>query len=84
MYKVKLIKISDNVNNLRTNVVIGECETLPIIGKPFLMTSQPLETGNIRVIETSKVISYMQVMNEMYFDTQNSKYNLIIISNDTN
>ena len=56
--KVKLTKVYREENllgGLRNSSVIGESQSMPVIGNTFCMISEPLESGNIRVIETSPV-----------------------------
>jgi hypothetical protein len=74
--KIKLEKISINKNRLRTNIIEGDCESLPKVGQTFIMTAPPLEAGDIRVIETSYVIEATNYQEKIEFKTQNSSYRL--------
>ena len=54
--KVKLIRL-DGGKSLRSTIVDGECEYLPVEGKSFVMWGEPLtDVGNIRIVQTSTVI----------------------------
>lgn len=76
MINVKLTKISDNQNNLRTNEVIGHCDELPVIGKSFIMFGEGIEFGT-RMVSTSVVKEYNQEAN--VFKTLNSQYKLELL-----
>lgn len=76
MINVKLTKISDNQNNLRTNEVIGYCDELPVIGKSFIMFGEGIEFGT-RMVSTSVVKEYNQETN--VFKTLNSQYKLELL-----
>lgn len=82
---VKLIKVyRDNSleGGLRTTEVIGVCDDLPKINKRFCMVSEPLEFGNIRVVETSLVnnIEFNQELNEYTINTvSGSIYKVIVL-----
>ncbi len=71
MHKIKLTKLSDNPNKLRTNEVIGFCPKMPEVGEPFFMYSEGLEAG-IRYVATSNVKS----ITSGSFKTLNSEYKL--------
>lgn len=53
--KVKLEKVSKNEGNLRTSTIDGFCDYLPKVGERFLMTAPPLESEDLRVVQTSIV-----------------------------
>lgn len=75
--KVKLTKLSNNVNALRTNEVIGKADNLPVIGESFVMTSKPLDpNAAIRLIRTSPVKYISGNMNPDHYiiHTENSTY----------
>lgn len=73
--KVKLTKLSDNQNALRTNEVIGITDELPVVGKSFVMTGEGLEFGT-RMIWTSEV---MKLNEDGSFNTQNSVYKVEVL-----
>jgi len=78
---VELTQISSEHNNVRTKKIVGECASLPIEGKTFLMFSEPLDPSkNIRMLHTSKIKSVRKEGNIYYFETQNSKYKLEVKS----
>lgn len=76
-FKVKLTKLSDNKNNLRTNEIIGECFDLPTEGKCFTLFGEGIEFGT-RVVQTSLVQSVERTDNVVRFKTLNSSYQLDI------
>jgi hypothetical protein len=78
--KVRLTKIKSNHNNLRTDVIEGHAENLPILGEDFFMHAAPLaivpETGRaLRFIRTTPVTS----ITEVGFNTANSEYKLEVL-----
>ena len=84
MYKVKLTKTSDNVNELRTKEIVGYAPKLPETGYSFIMFSQALETQDplaVRHIHTSPVavISVGSENGTVVFRTVNSEYKLEIL-----
>lgn len=74
MKTVKLTKLSNNTNRLRTNEVTGTCYKLPELGQPFVMFSEGIEFGT-RMVSTSIV----QEINDLIFKTLNSEYRLEIL-----
>jgi len=56
--KVKLTSLyrTLNVGGLRTTSVVGECDSLPKTGEAFVMFAEPLESGNLRCVSTSKAV----------------------------
>ena len=79
--QITLTRLNSTNKNLRTNVVVGETDELPIIGKSFLMTAPPLESGNLRVIATSPVKSVGSIDGKFRFSTENSEYELKVEAN---
>ena len=64
--RVELIKISANVNMLRTKTVRGEIPGLPEVGKPIVLTSPSLSAVpkgrvGVRVVTTSPVQSIVKL-----------------------
>ena len=56
MHKVKFSKVSNNHNRLRDDVIVGECEKLPELNKPFIMYCDPRDTTEgFRVVNTSRI-----------------------------
>lgn len=84
--KVKLEKLSNNANRLRTKTVIGECETLPELNKSFEMTSESLTPGmDFRFIQTSPVVKIVnQTHTFVEFETENSTYIVDILNENNN
>lgn len=83
-YQVKLTKVESSHSILRTNDVIGECDSLPVLGGSFEMYGEGLVAG-IRYISTSVVTSIEQDSSKsqlIIFYTLYSKYKLEILSED--
>lgn len=75
--RVRLTKVESTHNNLRTDVVEGECSHLPTIGLRFVMYSDPVEVfGNMRYVSTSPV----QAITQDGFRTLNSTYKLEVLT----
>lgn len=78
--RVRLTKVSKNENDLRTDVITGECARMPQPGFSFNMTAKPLESGNVRLITTSSVDTITKVDDKKYiFTTLNSTYELDVL-----
>lgn len=73
---VKLTRLKSNHNNLRTDTVEGYCTRLPVMNEPFTMYSEPLTTGSIRQILTTRVLEMETLGNSINFKTRNSVYNI--------
>lgn len=81
MINVKLTKISDNKNNLRTNEIIGYCLSLPTVGKSFTIFGEGIEFGT-RMITTSLVVEMSEQDSDekiIIFRTQNSLYRVELL-----
>ncbi len=79
-YKVTLIKKTSAHNNVRTNTVDGYCESLPEIGKKFMLLGEGLEFGTRMVMtsfvkEVERVPSWEDLI-LIKFKTENSTYEL--------
>ena len=82
MYKCILTKIKSTHNNLRTDTIEGIAPNLPQKETCFYLYGQGLEFGT-RLIATSLVKEIINRTDESIdFETQNSTYNLKIISLD--
>ena len=78
---VELTQISSNHNRVRTKKIIGECTSLPMEGRTFLMYSEPLDPSkNLRMLHTTKLKSVRKEDSIYHFETQNSKYKLEVKS----
>ena len=75
MIEVKLTKVSINSNALRTNEVLGKCDLLPELGKPFVIYAEGIEFG-IRMVTTSLVQEITETGSQIVFKTLNSEYKL--------
>lgn len=84
MIKCKLTKISSTHQNLRTSVVVGQCEKMPTIGAEFVMTAPPLDpAAAFRLIETTPVKFVVKLHGGKYeFQTDNSHYALETFDDD--
>jgi hypothetical protein len=76
----RLTKLSQNENELRSKIVIGEFLNAPIVGESFMLISEPLDetTGTHRMVKTSIVEAIDVVENSIIFNTMNSTYRLDI------
>lgn len=78
-YKVLLVKVKSNHQNLRTPTVSGIADTLPAVGFPFVMYGEPLtDEGDTRVVTTTPVTRILEqtVPGVTRFETENSTYEL--------
>lgn len=57
MHKVRFIKIQNNHNALRDNVITGECKKLPCKGESFSLIGEPRDNKNatFRLVTTNIV-----------------------------
>lgn len=87
MYKVKLWKIKSSHNNLRTDIIEGECNELPKRGKSFVLFSESLSKsfvpsdGLLRHIITTPVTKAIwdgEDQQACLFKTKNSTYVLLV------
>lgn len=80
-FKVRLVKVASNHNNLRTNEIEGVCERLPSLGNRFILTAPPLEAGDMRMVFTTEIksMAYDSDKKKYDFHTQNSHYELYIL-----
>lgn len=82
-YVVKLTKLSDNQNSLRTNEVEGISDELPVIGRPFRLVANPIVEGaDARLVITSEIKNIEKTENQYVFNTLNSQYKLEILSEE--
>ncbi len=80
MFKVKLTKIESSHKNLRTDIVEGLTESMPVVDQDFVMFAEALEPGGtIRYIRTSPVKEVTEDRNGLSFKTNNSSYRLELI-----
>lgn len=79
--QVKLTKVKSDHNNLRTDEVVGECDSLPEVGTGFSMYGEPLDSKlNVRLIRTSEITQCTLTSPISYlFHTLNSVYRLDIL-----
>lgn len=79
-YVVKLIKLSNNKNNLRTSEVEGISDELPTVGKTFRLVANPVVDGaDARLVITSEIKNVEKAGNEYTLETLNSMYKLEIL-----
>jgi len=75
MHKGRILKLSDNENELRTDHMDGEFKAKPKVGKRFVIMGEPLTAGaSVRMISTSPVVSIAKINNGWELETENSKY----------
>ena len=81
MYNVRLTKIKSNHNRIRSKVIVGKTNELPVIGEGFQMLSQGLVIG-VRHVQTSPIELIEKIDNTYQFNTANSIYKLEVLSNE--
>jgi len=81
--KGRLVKLSVNLNALRTDEVVGDF-LYPKVGERFVMLSDALEPGfGCRIINTSPVTKvHDETGDYVEFSTLNSLYGLYILENE--
>lgn len=82
--KIKLSKLLSSNNRLRTNIILGACEVLPLVGRSFEVISGSLTPKkDYRYIGTSLVTNIEKLSEKEYiFTTENPTYRLQILSED--
>lgn len=76
MHNVTLKKITGGTA-VRTDVTVGRCHKLPVVGESFEMFSEPLVSGaNVRWITTSAIQKITPEENSILIETRNSVYRL--------
>lgn len=77
--KAILTKLTSTHNNLRTDSIPGHFVDEPKIGDRFTMYGKPLDKrANVRWVNTSEVKSIKKNGPNFEFETQNSKYLLLV------
>ena len=77
-YNVTLTKVMGGTA-IRTDVTVGCCHKLPIVGESFEMFSEPLVSGSsVRWITTSEVQKVTPEETGVLIETRNSVYRLVI------
>ncbi len=80
MYHVKIKKISNNENAMRTNEIEGISKDLPKIGQVFMLIGEGLEFGH-RLFNTSEIKEVIELNQSKYkIITLNSVYEIDIIN----
>lgn len=75
--KCKLTRVKSTHNNLRSDVIIGECDRPPMVGYEFYMEADPFEAdGGRRYVRTTPVVSFEPdvKISTWLFNTRNSTY----------
>jgi len=80
MYKVKFTKVRNTHDRLRTDIIEGEAESLPTIGKCFEMVSVGLDFG-LRYINTSVVKHIEEINNQYQIHTESGSVYMVEIVN---
>lgn len=79
-HKVRLTKIKSTHSNLRTDIIEGETDELPEVGKHFLLLGVSLTQGmDTRMVTTTKIQTVNIVNSEYEFTTLNSTYKLEVL-----
>ena len=74
---VKLTKLYSTHNRVRTNIIIGQCESWPAVGQSFTMTAPPLHIAyGMRVVVTTPIVELEGSERLCVFKTHNSTYRL--------
>jgi hypothetical protein len=82
-FNVTLTKIESTHNNVRTNETTGHTLALPEVGKNFFMTAPPLESGGVRMINTTEIKEVeIHSETEFTFKTQNSTYKVQVLGTE--
>lgn len=81
MYQVRVTKLSDNKNAMRTESIEGEAQNLPEIGKSFVVIGEGLEFGH-RLFNTSMVQNIEERDNKLIIKTLNSLYQVEILNKE--
>lgn len=82
-FKILLTKIESNHTNLRTNEIEGLTLELPVVGKGFNMSGEPLDKNmSVRVINTTEIKEVEQNGDEYTFKTLNSTYNVKVLGTE--
>jgi hypothetical protein len=78
IYEVTFSKVKGG-SSVRTDVTVGHCHSLPVVGKQFEMFSEPLESDEgVRWITTSTVQNIIEETDCVLLETMNSTYKLIV------
>jgi len=79
-YRVRLVKIKSNHENLRTEVVEGLTKALPAEGKRFLVIADSIDSAaSVRYVHTTEVEFVEQIGDEYMFHTANSSYRVKVL-----
>jgi len=77
--KVKLISLNEDLTT-RTREVVGDTHCLPAVNQSFSMLAAPLESGDVRLVTTSLVVSIVHTDYVYLFGTETgSSYRLEIM-----
>lgn len=84
MYKVKLIKTKPTVNDLHTEVVIGDTQNLPHIGSSFIMTANVVHPDNPRYFLITPIVTHAfsvpgPLISYAFITEDDSEYKLEVI-----
>ncbi len=78
--KARLIKESDNINDLRTNLVDGYLQAEPEVGKIFVFLGEPLDTSyDVRCIMSSPIASLEWLDDGVRINTVNTVYRIELL-----
>ena len=78
MHQVTLSKVKGGTA-VRTDVTVGCCHKLPMVGESFEMFSEPLRKGaSVRWLTTSTVQNVITQEDCTIIETMNSTYKLVV------
>lgn len=78
MHNITLSKVKNGAA-IRTDITVGYCHSLPVVGKSFEMFSEPIDkNASVRWITTSTVQKVTPDENSVIIETLNSTYKLEI------
>lgn len=79
--KVRFVKIKNNHNALRDDVIEGVTSALPKEGESFCLQAEPKDpSASVRLVNTSVVSKVEQLDNEYTFTTRSgSLYKVIVL-----
>lgn len=80
-YEVRLTKIKSNHQNLRTDVIEGVTQELPVLGSSFRLIGESLTPGmDARFVHTTEIQFVEKMGNGYIFNTANSTYKLEVLN----
>lgn len=79
MYEVTFKTVKGG-SAMRTDLTVGRCHKLPVVGESFEMFSEPLnKNASVRWITTSTVQNVIEETDHILIETKNSTYRLEVV-----